>query len=401
MIKRRVLFVDDEPRVLQGLQRTLRDMSKEWVMSFATSASEALDLMTKAPQNAVVADMRMPGMDGAQLLNEVKDRYPKSVRIILSGHADREMIMRSLGATHHYLAKPCDAENLKATLRQALALNSLLQGDPLFEPLISRIQSLPTLPSLYLKIQDELRSPEPSISRVADVFAQDPAMTAKILQLVNSTFFGIPQRISNPATAVNLLGLDTIQAVVLSAHAFSQFDKVPTCIDLDRMWHHNTLVGNLSHQIAKAEGSDNQTCSDARVAGMLHDMGKLVLLANLPEEYVRLHELATELKGNLFELERLEWGATHAEVGAYLLGLWGLPESVVKAVALHHGPSDRLGEAFSVVPAVYAANAFAHEFTAGEDEPADALERDDLGNFDVRLSAWRKLCGKTVEAGVR
>jgi HD-like signal output (HDOD) protein len=253
---------------------------------------------------------------------------------------------------------------------------------------------------LYLKIQNELASPDSSINRVADVIEQDPAMTAKILQLVNSAFFGIPQQISNPATAVNLLGLDTVQAVVLSAHAFSQFDKVPSCIDLERMWHHNTLVGNLSHQIAKAEGSDNQTCSDAKVAGMLHDVGKLVLLTNLPEEYVRLHELATELKGNLSELERLEWGATHAEVGAYLLGLWGLPESVVKAVALHHSPSDRPGEAFSAIPAVYAANAFAHEFMISENEPADTLENDKLGNLDVRLSAWRKRCLKTIEAGV-
>ena len=400
MNRRRVLFVDDEQRILQGLQRTLRGMRKEWDMSFATSASEALDLMTKDPYDAVVADMRMPGMDGAQLLNEVKDRYPKSVRIILSGHADREMIMRSLGATHQYLAKPCDAEILKATLGRALALNSLLQGDPLFEPLISRIQSLPSLPSLYLKIQDELSSPDPSIGRIADIIAQDPAMTAKILQLVNSAFFGIPQQISNPATAVNMLGLDTVQAVVLSAHVFSQFDKVPPCIDLDRMWNHSTLVAKLSDKIAKAEGSDKQTCSDAKIAGMLHDVGKLVLLANLPEEYVRLHQLAAELKGNLFELERLEWGATHAEVGAYLLGLWGLPESVVKAVALHHGPSDRLGETFSAVPAVYAANAFANELTADEGEPADTLEREDMGNLDVRLFAWRELCVKSIEDGV-
>ncbi len=401
MNRRRVLFVDDEQRILQGLQRTLRGMRKEWDMSFAGSASEALDLMAKDPYDAVVADMRMPGMDGAQLLNEVKDRYPKSVRIILSGHADREMIMRSLGATHQYLAKPCDAENLKATLGRALALNSLLQGDPLFEPLIARIQSLPSLPSLYLKIQDELSSPDPSIARVADVIIQDPAMTAKILQIVNSAFFGIPQQISNPTTAVNMLGLDTVQAVVLSAHVFSQFGEVPPCIDLDRMWHHNSLVGNLSNQIAKAENSDKQTCSDARVAGMLHDVGKLVLLANLPEEYARLHELATELKGNLFELERLEWGATHAEVGAYLLGLWGLPESVVKAVALHHGPNDSLGGAFSATLAVYAANAFVNELMASEDEPADTLETDDLGDLSVRLPVWRELCLKSIEAGVR
>jgi HD-like signal output (HDOD) protein/CheY-like chemotaxis protein len=399
MNKRCVLFVDDEQRILQGLQRTLRGMRKEWNMSFATSAREALDLMAKDPYDAIVADMRMPGMDGAQLLDEVKDRYPKSVRIILSGHADREMIMRSLGATHQYLAKPCDAEILKATLERAFASNSLIQGDPLFEPLISRIQSLPSLPSLYNKIQDELSSSDPSIGRVGEIIAQDPAMTAKILQIINSAFFGIPQKISNPASAVNMLGMDTVQAIVLSAHVFSQFDEVPLSMDLDRMWNHSALVGNLSNQIAKAEGSDKQICSDARVAGMLHDVGKLVLLANLPEEYVRLHKLADELKGNLFELERLEWGATHAEVGAYLLGLWGLPESVVKAVALHHGPSDELSEEFSAVTAVFVANALAHEPTASEDEYADVLESDDLGNLDARLPAWRELCLKSIETG--
>ena len=399
MNKRHVLFVDDEQRILQGLQRTLRGMRKEWDMSFATNAREALDLMAEDPFDAIVADMRMPGMDGAQLLDEVKDRYPKSVRIILSGHADREMIMRSLGATHQYLAKPCDADVLKATLERAFALNSLLHGDPLFEPLISRIQTLPSLPSLYNKIQDELSSPDPSIGRVGEIIAQDPAMTAKILQLINSAFFGIPQKISNPASAVNMLGMDTVQAMVLSAHVFSQFDEVPASMDLDRMWNHSALVGNLSSLIAKAEGSDKQTSSDTRVAGMLHDVGKLVLLANLPEEYARLHKLADELKGNLFELERLEWGATHAEVGAYLLGLWGLPEAVVRAVALHHGPSDGLGENFSAGTAVFAANALAHELIGSEDEPADVLESDDLGHLDTRLPVWRELCLKSIEAG--
>lgn len=392
------MFVDDEQRILQGLQRSLRGMRKEWDMSFANSAREALELMAKAPYDAIVADMRMPGMDGAQLLDEVKDRYPKSLRFILSGHADREMIMRSLGATHQYLAKPCDAETLKATLERAFALNALLDGDPLFEPLISRIQTLPSFPSLYQKIQDELSSPDPSIAKVGEIIAQDPAMTAKILQLVNSAFFGIPQKISNPASAVNMLGMDTVQAIVLSAHVFSQFDAVPPSIDLEGMWNHSALVGNLSHQIAKAEGGDRQTCSNARVAGMLHDVGKLVLLANLPEDYVRLHKMADELKGNLCELERLEWGATHAEVGAYLLGLWGLPENVVKAVAMHHGPSDGLGEDFSAVTAVFAANALAHELTATEDKPADILEIDQLGHLGTRLPAWRELCAKSIEA---
>lgn len=399
MNRQRVLFVDDEALVLQGLARMLRGMRKQWDMAFVSSGSEALALMAREPFDVVVTDMRMPGMDGAQLLNEVRERYPKSVRIILSGHADRELTMRSLMATHQYLSKPCDAETLKATLGRVLSLHNLFQGNPLFEPLISGIQALPSIPSLYLRIQEELRSPDTSVKRIAEIVAQDPAMTTKMLQLVNSAFFGVPQHISDPEVAVNMLGLDTVQALVFSAHVFRQFDKLPEYMDLDKLWQHGTRVGALAKRIAKAESADNRECTDASVAGMLHDVGRLVLFVNLPEETARLHRLAQRSNANLFELERLEWGATHAEVGAYLLGLWGLPEPVVKAVALHHGPIDSLDNGFSVTTAVYAANALAGELSAAKNVPVGKLEINGLNELDVRWPAWRELCAQSMDFG--
>ncbi len=399
MNRQRVLFVDDEALVLQGLTRMLRGMRKQWDMAFVSSGREALDLMDKEPFDVVVTDMRMPGMDGSQLLNEVRERYPKSARIILSGHADRELIIRSLTTTHQYLSKPCAAETLKATLDRVLSLHNLFGCNPIFESLISRIQALPSIPSLYLMVQEELRSSNTSVKRIAEIVAQDPAMTTKMLQLVNSAFFGVPQHISNPEVAVNMLGLDTVQALVFSAHVFRQFDKLPKYMDLDDLWHHGTLVGTLAKRIAKAEAADKQAYSDASVAGMLHDVGRLVLLVNLPEEYERLHGLAESSNTNLFELERLEWGTTHAEVGAYLLGLWGLPESVVKAVALHHGPVAGLDNGFSVATAVYAANAFARELTADKNAPVDKLEVNGLNELYVRWPAWRELCAQSMDFG--
>src|ERR1017187_6368046 len=108
-----LLFVDDEVRVLQGLQRQLYGMRNEWNMNFKEGGAKALDFMASAPVDVIVTDMMMPGMDGAQLLTEVMKRHPDTIRIVLSGHADREAILRLVGPAHQYLSKPCDAEELR------------------------------------------------------------------------------------------------------------------------------------------------------------------------------------------------------------------------------------------------------------------------------------------------
>jgi len=113
--KKRVLFVDDEPRILDGRRRMLRSMRHEWKMSFAETGQEALAILANQPFDVVVVDMRMPGMDGVQLLSEVRKRH-QIIRIVLSGTADREAILRAVGLAHQYLSKPCDAETLKSVL---------------------------------------------------------------------------------------------------------------------------------------------------------------------------------------------------------------------------------------------------------------------------------------------
>ncbi|MEO7650489.1 MAG: response regulator, partial [Bryobacteraceae bacterium] len=104
---KQLLFVDDEPKVLEGLKRSLRPMREDWNMSFVTSGAEALQTLEQAPFDVIVSDMRMPVMDGAQLLNEVRQRFPQVVRIVLSGQSDKELIYQSIAATHQYLDKPC------------------------------------------------------------------------------------------------------------------------------------------------------------------------------------------------------------------------------------------------------------------------------------------------------
>ncbi len=392
-MRKAILFVDDEPKILEGLGRMLRVMRHEWDMHFAASGPEALELMAQQPVDLVVSDMRMPAMNGLEFLTEVKARYPNVIRIVLSGHADQQLIMRAVGVTHQYLSKPCDAEALQSTVARALGLRALLGNAPI-KRLISRLSVLPSLPSLYAEIVAELKSPDASIRRVGEIIAKDPGMTAKILQLVNSAFFGIRRVVSNPMDAAAYLGLETIQSLVLSLHAFSRFEacRFPGG-SIDQIWSHSMAAGLLAKRIMEGEAAGRAQATEAFSAGLLHDLGKLVLTANLPQEYELVHTRAAHGGLVLQDAEREVLGATHAEIGAYLLGLWGLPDPIIEAVALHHHPNECAHTTFSPLSAVHAANVLEREHGSGRacwGQPSrlDLTYLDAVGKA-VRLDDWR------------
>jgi len=354
---KRVLFVDDEPMVLAGLQRSLRSMRDQWEMAFVTSGAEALKAMERQPFEIVVTDMRMPVMTGAQLLEEVKRRFPQCFRIILSGQADQETIMRAVDPTHQYLAKPCDTNELKRRLTRAFAVRGLLKN-PELEAVISKLQALPSLPCLYLEVTRELESRDPSIPRIARVVSEDMAMTAKILQLVNSAFFGLRCQVSSPIQAVQLLGLDTLRALVLSTHVFDKFRTV--CLreeEVAYLWRESFAVASFAKRIAEFEKQNRQMVDDCFTAGLLHDSGKLILASTIEEKYQLVLQMVRSGQKGVVEAEKEVLGCTHAEVSAFLLGLWDLPENVVQGVAWHFDPSESLQHGFSTALATHAATA--------------------------------------------
>jgi len=397
---KRILFVDDEPKVLDGIKRMLRPMRREWEMTFAPGGQEALATLAERPFDIVVSDMRMPGMDGVQLLTEVMRRYPRIVRIALSGHSEREMVLRAVGPTHQYLAKPCDPQILKTAIARACALRDVLSNDALRQS-ISQMQSLPSLPELYVEMVEELRSTDASMKRAGEIISTDMGMTAKVLQLVNSAFFGLQRHISNVSEAAMLLGLDTLQALVLSIHVFSQYDRARAAgLCLDTLQNHSVATGTLAKRISTAEGCEAKACDHALMAGLLHDAGKLVLAANLPEQYRRMLAMVRDAATFPWVAEEQVFGTTHAEVGAYLLGLWGLPDPIVEAIAFHHRPSECVADTFTPLTAVHVANALDHEADdAAEDRDRSRLDTDYLTGMGLakRLSPWRELFQAVVQ----
>lgn len=392
---KKILFVDDEPNVLEGLQRMLRPLRHEWEMTFVSSGYEAIQILDRERFHVIVSDMRMPGMNGAQLLSEVMKTQPQVVRIILSGQSDQEAVLRSVGPAHQFLSKPCDADLLKTTIARACTLRDLLANGPL-QKLISRMETLPSLPALYAQVLEAVQAPDASVRAVGEIIACDVGMTAKILQLVNSAFFGLPRRVSDPTQAVSLIGLDTVQSLVLSVHVFSQWDqqKLPS-VFLEALWRHSLTVGKFAKKIASTQYRDRRLLDDAFTAGLLHDAGKLALVANLGPAYRETLAMAVKEQIPLAEAEREMLGATHAEVGAYLLGLWGLPDSIVEALAYHHSPAYSRREEFSALTAVHVANCLEHEARLeNRASPASVVDQTYLTRLGLedQMPVWRQLC---------
>ncbi|MDR4499414.1 MAG: response regulator [Candidatus Scalindua sp.] len=345
---RKILFVDDEPCVIRGFKRMLSPLCNKWGMEFAISGKEAMNLMSKTSFDVVVSDMRMPVMDGIKFLDTVMDRYPETVRIILSGHSDREMILRSVKCAHQFLAKPSNADTIVYTIERTCKLRELLRND-ILQKFVTGIKDLPSFPGLYDIIVREMQYPEPSIRKIGYIISQDVSMSAKVLQLVNSAFFGLPEKIRDPQQATIRLGIDTLRALVLSNHIFSSFPEGSELYGLPLldMWKHSLMTGRLAKDIARAVSGDKEIAEEALIAGMFHDIGKLIL-QKVPRQYKMVEEFIEKNGCDHVEAEYTVLKTSHAEMGSYLLGLWGIPDNIVEAVAFHHNPSKLLDEMFII-----------------------------------------------------
>jgi len=355
--------------------------------------------MEKEEFDVVVSDMRMPGMDGAELLTQIQKRYPHSIRIMLTGQADEESTLRTIGVVHQFLAKPCDPEKLKNILLRASALHRLMIDGKL-KDIVSSIDTLPSLPSLYLKLQEKIKEPEASLDDVGEIISRDIAMTAKILQLVNSAFFGLYQTVESPARAVKLLGLDTIKALVLVSQIFSESKIVTEYFSAQSLWTHSMTVGTLSKKIAESETDEKDIINNSYIAGLLHDIGKLILVSKMEVFYADAVLLARQEHIPLRQAEKRIFKATHCDMGAFLIGLWGFPSDIVEAIGFHHQLGEYPADTFSPALAVHIANVMYYKFhqdeTIGSMPEFNEEYLHKIGMGD-KLEKWQGLCFAYME----
>lgn len=360
-----VLIVDDDADELVRMKRLLRAFRRDWNMQFCQGAEEALDALSRQAYDAVVCQLEMEGVNGAELLGCVRDLYPDAVRLLVGAPERSSSMVRSLGVAHRYLAEPVDIGLLGDSIARAAHLGRRLRK-PGLKALVGQIDKLPSLPDVYLALVDELRSEDAQVARVAELLSRDVGMTAKVLQLVNSSFFGLPVHVADVRHAASLLGLNALKPLVLTAGVFRQLEDARVPAELAReVLEHGLQAGGIARQIAAAEGLGREATDHAMLAGVLHDVGKLVLADHFGRSYAKVCLAAEASKLPLLIAEQDQFDATHADIGGFLLSLWGLPQEIVEAVAFHHDPWSLGATSCTPLTAVHAANAVAH---GAEDE---------------------------------
>lgn len=396
---KRILFVDDEPAELARYRDMFAGMTPGWELGCAAGGKEALRMMFQEPYDVVVADYAMPEMDGLALLNLVMQRYPKTVRLIVWTSEEKEAGIKQAGLAHQDVCKPVNQNELASAIERTMALRELLSNDKL-KGLVAQIQSLPSMPDLYLRLLDELNEKAPAIDRVGDVIRRDPAMCAKLLHLVNSAFYGLPKKITNPGEAALHVGVDTIKTLVLSLQFFALFERVRIPeFSFDGMWSHSWNTGLIAKRIAQLERLNFHEVDQAFTAGLLHDAGKLVLATGLPNQYQSVLRQQRFQPAPVWEVEKELLGASHADVGAYLLALWALPDPLVETVAWHHRPTESFRQGLTPLLIVHVANLLEQEGRT----PTDCLPVLDskhigISGLSQRLDEWRKTA-RTVLSG--
>lgn len=388
-----VLFVDDEANILSGIRRMLRPYRNSFNFEFADGGEQALELMAQQHFDVLVSDMRMPGMNGVELLKIAKQRHPETIRLALSGHAEIEMELECAQVAHQFLAKPIAADALVSTLGSALDLQSALTHEHL-RAALSGASALPSLPDLYQKILNEAASPEGTLENIGKIISGDVAMTAKILQLVNSAFFGLSRHVRSPGEAATILGLDILKSLVLSNAVFNAFPNVDKTLDLEQLTRFSQQVGVLAGKLAKHEALPRKQCDLAVMCGMLHQCGKLILASHLELSY------KNDASEPHWQWELEQAGISHAEAGAFLLGIWGLPNPLIEAVMHYIEPSKCRAQELSVLTITHIANALVSHLSNGEisselESSLDMAYLQQLGIAD-HIEDWKQLTIETL-----
>jgi len=401
-MKPKILFVDDEPNILDSLRLTLRPLRSKWDMSFVVGGKDGLHTLAQTPYDVVVSDMRMPGMDGIQFLSEVWRLYPETIRFILSGYSDEEQALKTAKIAQQFLTKPCRPVDLISAISNSLRLRDVMVNSHL-KSVLGMLDSLPALPSVYSKLVTVLQNENVTTHQLADIVSQDVGICASILRLMNSSFFGLRTRVSDINHAVKLLGSHTLQVIVLSTCLFSTLKtkEIPG-FSIKRLWEHSLRVGCCARAIGEKEGLSRDEIDDCFIAGILHDIGKLILATKMPQEFELVLSQVHAQNRPLNEIELEVLGTTHAEVGAYLMALWGFNNPSMDAVCCHHNAGMLPCECFSPVMTVMVANLLDHELV-NINRPCDPHLLDEACNLHPllgeRLGIWREICRDILAEG--
>lgn len=363
--KKRILFVDDDKSVISELRRIFHSKKLEWKIEFVSNASDALSAMRKKHYDIIISGLLTSGMNGVVLLEKIRSKYPDTIRFMLAGCGNKNLIDKAVRCVHQFISKPCSADALEQMIERSFELRERLHTEKM-RAVLSNIRSLPVIPAAYQQVIESLMEPGVSQRQIGRAIAKDPGMSAKLLQVVNSAFYGLNNRITDTIHAVRFLGLKTVEGFILADGIFSKMSQQTVRrFGINGLQEHCIRVGALARRICSSIGMTEEDIDVANMAGIMHDTGTIIMISEFPDQFAESIEISRAVQRPLWEIESELIGLTHSEIGGCLMELWGLPDVIIEATTYHHDPDRCLQSEFCVLSAVYIADVLDHHFCSG------------------------------------
>jgi HD-like signal output (HDOD) protein len=387
MATKSILLAVADPQILADINQAL---GAEWDATSVANEADALAQLEKRSFDALLVDFNLGSSDASELLNQTLERRPEILRFLLAYEADLALVAAKVLGSHQILPKPIEPASLKSRIENGVkdADSEQSGGDA-----AKADDGSPTIPSVYDEVLKALDSPGVTSEQLGEIIAGDGALTIEVLRLTRSSYLGLPRNLTNPAEAVESLGLETVKALVMALRFLAEHSNLkPGYLSVDQVWQHSTNVAQIARDLVLFETKDRTLASQAFAAGLLHDLGKVVLVTNFDDLYGRVHSLARKQPVPLWDIEKEMFGANHGEIGACLVGMWNLPRSIVEAAAFHHEPP--LGESEHLTPlaAVHIANVLEHQLRPSDEfRVAPIINTTFLNELGLlqRLPVWR------------
>jgi HD-like signal output (HDOD) protein len=332
-----------------------------WETTAVPSDTEALGLLEKRSFDALLVDFNLGSPDASDLLNQALTKHPETVRFLLAYEADLALVAAKVDGPHQILPKPIEPASLRSRIESGVApepSNSEQKGNEA----AGGLTACPIIPSIYSEVLKALESPGVTARELGEIIARDAALSAELLGLTNSTYLGLPRNVTDPIKAAESLGSETVKVLVMALRFLAERSGLkPGYLSFEQLWKHSINVAQIARDLVLFETKDRILASQALAAGLVHDLGKVVLVSNFEDIYGRVHSLARKQPVALWDIEKEMFGANHGEIGACLLGMWNLPGYIVEAAALHHEPPVGEQQQFTPLAAVHIANVLEYE----------------------------------------
>mgnify|MGYP001100240485 CR=1 FL=1 len=354
---KKILIVDDEVQILKSLARLFVDT--DYAVVIADSGSLGLEKLEEDEFDLVISDMRMPKMDGYTFLSQVKAKYPKVLRIILSGYADEKIVFKALqnNIAKLYLYKPWNNETFLSMIKQLFETEALLLEKNLLE-VFNNSGELPSLRVSYMKIINLIEN-DADFPEITKEIERDISIASKLLHIVNSAFYGL--RTGSVKQACVFIGVKNIRSLVLSTSIIDSFGEDKRIEPhITKEWNFAFLTNRILTCIYERI-LGKKIPDEANSAGLLHNIGTVFMLSQFKEEYLALMMDSLTDGRDLEEIERQKYNVSHQEIGAYLLSWWELPYPIIEGALYHHNPLDERIVNKEIVAAIHLSQYTARE----------------------------------------